>query len=177
MSFYFVLWLLWFLYCIIELWFLNSNFNSLFEILSIKDFFVDSIMWSYISPISSLISNSSLSRSILKHLQSSYYLICLLFLFHHFHPCLYDLFHQLLQLIYAQQNTNHFFCLKQNIILLFLPLNSFFIFEPTDCCLLIIRSYWLIPSLALNPIASAIPYVSSIIVTVNSSSKNILQGW
>ena len=43
-------------------WFdLNSNFNSLFEVLSIKEFLVDSIMWLYILPISTKISKSFLS--------------------------------------------------------------------------------------------------------------------
>ena len=98
--------------------------NPDFPVSSSVNFLFDSLMWLPILPFSTLILNFSLSGSILINLHpaSSSILFFLFFFFFFFCVCLYVLFHQLLLIIWDQEGTDQFFCLKQNTVLSFLRL-------------------------------------------------------
>ena len=89
------------------------------EILTTRDFLIDSIMSLSILQISTYISKSSLSGLILiiSHLRFSFKSFLLFLSF--FYLCLCVLLYQLLLLIYVQENTSQCYILKQNIITIF----------------------------------------------------------
>ena len=86
-------------FVIIELFDLNSSYDSLFQILSIKDFLVIFLMFLYISFMALKMLKFSLSSSN----KMFFYSFCLCF-FHSQYLYYYDLKHQLLLLIYTNEN-------------------------------------------------------------------------
>ena len=161
-------------------WFdLNSNSNSLFEIMSINDFLVDSsvnflfdsLIWLYILPVSVELSRSFSSELIIiNSLSSSFFNFFLSFYLIVNISVSCVLFHQLLLLIYAQKNINQFYILKQSIVAIFFHLQIFLLFFlNTDWSLVIIIPCWLNPNLDLNSIAVGV--LQSIIIDKLGSSQ------
>ena len=119
---------------IIEWFGSNSSSNSLFEILSIKEFLVDFLMCVCITFMALKILKLSLSGLFLINTQESFFLLVLVFLFHSQYFYHYDLIHQRLLLIYThwkqrsilQPKTLHWACI-------FSPSNTSFVDSNTVC--------------------------------------------
>ena len=90
-------------------WFdLSSSSHSLFETLSINGFLFDLLMSLFISPNRTYSSQS--------------------FSYFFFYLCQCVIFHQFILLIYAQQNTNHFYRLKYYAVAVFFHLKIILLF-------------------------------------------------